>query len=222
MNIVDWAVETIDKLGGPGVALLIALESIFPPIPSEVILPLAGVTAARGEHHLIVMYLWSVAGSMVGALVLYGLGRALGAERLRRLTIRLPLVTVEDYDKSVRFMDRYGSAGVFFGRMIPGIRSLVSIPAGIYAMNLVRFCLLTVAGSAIWNAIFVGFGYGLGENWHVIEPYTDVISNVVYAIVALIGIIWIVRLVLRERRRRALGLPDPDAEHLRELDDESR
>ncbi|MGP9695311.1 DedA family protein [Brachybacterium sp. AOP25-B2-12] len=220
MNIVDWAVETIDAFGGPGVAFLIALESIFPPIPSEVILPLAGVTAARGEHNLIVMYLWAAAGSMVGAYVLYGIGRALGAERLRRLVIRLPLVHVEDYDKSVRFMDRYGYAGVFFGRMVPGIRSLVSIPAGVYEMNLVRFSLLTLAGSGIWNAIFVGLGYGLGENWHVIEPYTDVISNVVYVIIVVIALWWGIRLLLRERRRRRLGLPDPDAEELRALDAE--
>ncbi len=219
MNIVEWAVATIDRFGGPGVAFLIALESVFPPIPSEVILPLAGVNAASEHHSLAGMFLWSLAGSVVGALILYALGRALGAERLRRLVVRLPLVSVDDFDASVRWMDRYGSAGVFFGRMVPGVRSLVSIPAGIYRMPLPRFMLLTTAGSALWNALFVGLGYALGENWHVIEPYTEVVSHVIYALIVLVILVWAVRLVRRDRRRRAAGLPDPD-EHVRADQDE--
>lgn len=210
MNIVEWAVETIDRFGGPGVAFLIALESVFPPIPSEVILPLAGVSGAGENHTLLGMYLWALVGSVVGALILYGLGWALGPERLRRIILHMPLVNVQDFDKSVEWMDRHGAKGIFFGRMVPGVRSLVSIPAGIYHMPLLRFVLLTTAGSAIWNAIFVGLGYRLGENWHIIEPYTDTISNVIYAIIVLVVIWWVIRLVLRERRRRAAGLRDPD------------
>jgi membrane protein DedA with SNARE-associated domain len=117
---------------------------------------------------------------------------------------------VEDFDRTVEWMRRHGTKGVFFGRMVPGIRSLVSIPAGLFAMPFWRFTLLTLAGSAIWNALFITLGYTLGSNWHVIEPFTDVISNIVYAVIALLLVIWVVRLVRREHRRRARGLPDPD------------
>ena len=218
MNIVDWAVETMDSLGAFGVFLLIFGENLFPPIPSEVILPLAGVAAAGPNNSYWVMLLASVAGSVVGAWVLYGLGRLLGPERLRRLVIRLPLVHVEDYDKSVAFMDQHGHKAIFFGRMVPGVRSLISIPAGLYAMPIGVFTLLTTAGSTIWNTIFLTIGYFMGNNWTVIEPYTDIFSNVAYAIVALVILWFLVKLILRERKRRELGLPDPDQKHLDELE----
>jgi membrane protein DedA with SNARE-associated domain len=210
MNVVDWAVDTMDALGGVGVALLIFLENVFPPIPSEVILPLAGVAAAKEGNSYLEMLLFSLLGSVAGAWLLYGLGRALGPARLRSLFLRLPLLHVEDFDRTVEWMRRHGTKGVFFGRMVPGIRSLVSIPAGLFAMPFWRFTLLTLAGSAIWNALFITLGYTLGSNWHVIEPFTDVISNIVYAVIALLVVIWVVRLVRREHRRRARGLPDPD------------
>lgn len=217
MNIVDWAVGTMDSFGALGVFLLIFLENLFPPIPSEVILPLAGVTAAGPSQSYWAMLLASIAGSLAGAWALYGLGRLLGPQRLRRIVIRLPLLHVEDYDKSVAFMDRHGHKAIFFGRMVPGVRSLISIPAGLYAMPIATFSLLTAAGSAIWNTIFLTIGFYMGSNWTVIEPYTDIFSNVVYAIIALLIVAFVVRLVLRERRRRALGLPDPDQPHLEEL-----
>lgn len=220
MNIVDWAVETMDSLGALGVLLLIFLENVFQPIPSEVILPLAGVTAAGPNNSYWVMLLASVAGSVLGAWLLYGIGRALGPERLRRIVIRLPLVHVGDYDKSVDFMDRHGHKAIFFGRFVPGVRSLISIPAGLYAMPIGTFTLLTAAGSAVWNTIFLTIGFYMGSNWTVIEPYTDVFSNVVYAIIVLVVLVVLVRLILRERKRRALGLPDPDQAYVDELDAE--
>ena len=218
MNIVDWAVSTMDALGPLGVFLLIFLENVFPPIPSEVILPLAGVTSAGPSQSFWVMLPASIAGSVVGAWLLYGIGRLLGPERLRVLFIRLPLVHVEDYDKTVAFMDRHGYKAIFLGRFVPGIRSLISIPAGLYAMPIGMFTLLTAAGSAIWNSVFVTIGYYMGSNWTVIEPYTDIFSDVVYAAVALVVAVFVVRLILRERRRRRLGLPDPDRAHLEELE----
>ena len=219
MNIVDWAVSTMDALGPLGVFLLIFLENIFPPIPSEVILPLAGVTSAGPNQSFWLMLLASIAGSVVGAWLLYGIGRLLGPERLRVLFIRLPLVHVEDYDKTVAFMDRHGYKAIFFGRFVPGIRSLISIPAGLYAMPLGMFTLLTALGSGIWNTIFVTIGYVMGSNWTVIEPYTDIFSDVAYAIILLVLVVIGVRLLLRERKRRALGLPDPDQEEIEALDE---
>lgn len=216
MNIVDWAVETMNSLGAFGVFLLIFAENLFPPIPSEVILPLAGVAAAGPDNSYWVMLLASVAGSVVGAWLLYGIGRALGPERLRKIVIWLPLVHVEDYDKSVQFMDKHGHKAIFFGRFVPGVRSLISIPAGLYAMPIGVFTLLTAAGSAIWNTIFLTIGFYMGSNWTVIEPYTDIFSNVVYAIVALVILWFVVKLILREKKRRELGLPDPDEKYLQE------
>ncbi|MDN5687235.1 MAG: DedA family protein [Brachybacterium sp.] len=211
MNIVDWAVSTMDSLGALGVALLIFLENLFPPIPSEVILPLAGVAAAGPNNTYWAMLSASIGGSITGAWLLYGLGRLLGPERLRTIFLRLPLLHVKDYDKTVDFMDKHGHKAIFFGRMVPGVRSLISIPAGLYAMPLGMFTLLTLAGSAIWNAVFLTIGYSMGSNWTVIEPYTDIFSNVVYAIVALVILVFAIQLIRREVARRRLGLPDPDA-----------
>ena len=201
MNIVEWAIRIIGQMGGPGVALLLFLECVFPPIPSEVILPLAGVTAGQGTNNYWIILAWTIVGSLVGAWLLYGLGVALGGERVRWLCEKLPLLEVEDYDKSVDWFARHGRSGIFFGRMVPGIRSLISIPAGVYKMPIWQFTLLTAAGSAIWNTIFVSFGYFLGENWHVIEPYTNWISNIVYVIILGLLAWFVVSRVLRNRRR---------------------
>lgn len=206
MNIVDWAVEVMGRLGGPGVALLLFLENVFPPIPSEVILPLAGVTAGQGIHNYWVILLWTIVGSLTGAYLLYGLGRGLGGARVRWLCEKLPLLEVEDYDRSEAWFARHGGAGIFFGRMVPGVRSLISIPAGVYRMPLWRFTLLTAGGSAIWNTIFVSFGYFLGDNWHVIEPWTDTISNVIYVIIGA-ALVWFIaaRIVRNVKRGRIEG-----------------
>ena len=220
MNIVDFAVSLIDRVGALGVALLIFLENVFPPIPSEVILPLAGVAAAGPDHLYVTMWLGALTGSVAGAWLLYGIGRLVGQERLRVLFIKLPLVNVNDFDKSVEWMSRHGLKGIFFGRMVPGIRSLISIPAGIYAMPLGKFTLLTALGSGIWNTIFVTLGYQLGSRWSIIEPYTDLISKIVYAIIAALLLWWLISLIRREKRRRQAGLPDPDEKYVRELEDQ--
>src|SRR5699024_3605953 len=149
-------------------------ENLFPPIPSEVVLPLAGVTSAGPDSSYWAMLLASVAGSVVGACLLYGLGRLLGPQRLRRIVIRLPLVHVGDRERCVAVMDRHGCKAIFVGRLVPAIRSRRSIPAGLYAMPLGMFTLLTAAGSALWTSVFVTLGYYMGSNWTVIEPYTDI------------------------------------------------
>lgn len=203
MNIVEWAIKIIGDLGGPGVALLLFLECVFPPIPSEVILPLAGVTAGQGTHNFWVILVWTIIGSVVGAWLLYGLGLALGGTRVRWLCEKLPLLEVEDFDNSVAWFAKHGKKGIFFGRMVPGVRSLISIPAGVYKMPFGQFTLLTTAGSAIWNVLFVSFGYFLGENWHVIEPYTDLISKIVYVIILALLAWFVISRIRRNMRRKA-------------------
>lgn len=199
-NIAQWAVDLMETLGSPGAGLAIALENIFPPLPSEVILPLAGFTASRGSFSLIEVLIWTTLGSLLGALALYGLGYWLGSERLKKIVARIPLMKVSDVERSEAWFAKHGSSAVFFGRMLPIFRSLISIPAGVTHMRLWRFIVLTTAGSAIWNSIFVIAGFLLGENWHLVEEYANILQYVVIAIV-LVVLISMVTMRIRSLRR---------------------
>lgn len=183
-TLVDAIVSLMDVVGAPGAGIAIALENLFPPLPSEAILPMAGLAASRGSFTLAEALLWTTAGSVVGAFLLYGIGAWLGLARLRRIAARLPLVHVADVDRTVAWFARHGGKAVFFGRMIPIFRSLISIPAGVTKMPLWRFGLATLAGSLVWNTVFVLSGFFLGESWHVVEAYADVLQHVVVVAVA--------------------------------------
>ncbi|HWV47952.1 MAG TPA: DedA family protein [Microbacterium sp.] len=201
--IAAWAVSLMETLGGPGAGLAIALENLFPPLPSEVILPLAGFTAHQGSLSLVSVLIWTTVGSIVGALALYGLGAWLGRRRLFAIAERMPLIKIEDVERAEAWFLRHGSKAVFFGRMIPIFRSLISIPAGVERMPLLRFTLLTTAGSAIWNTIFVMAGYLLGANWHIVEEYAGIFQKLVIAAVVIAIVAWIVLRVRQIRRDRA-------------------
>lgn len=190
-SLVDAVVGLMDVIGPVGAGLAIALENLFPPLPSEAILPMAGLAASRGAFTLAEAIIWTTLGSIVGALALYGLGAWLGLRRLRSIASRMPLIKVEDVDRTVAWFDRHGGKAVFFGRMIPIFRSLISIPAGVVRMPLWRFGLLTLAGSLIWNTAFVLAGFYLGEAWHIVETYADILQYVVIAVVA-IAIVWFI------------------------------
>ena len=206
MSIDQWAISIMETLGVWGAALLVAIESLFPPIPSELILPLAGFTASRGSFDLVSVILATTAGSLVGALLLYWLGRGLGAERLARWADRIPLMSSEDVEKATAWFHRFGPAAVFFGRFIPIVRSLISIPAGVDRMRLWLFVLLTTLGSGLWNTLFVVLGFVLGENWTIVEDIASRYSRgvLIAAIIVLAAIIvWrVVRIVRRERAKR--------------------
>ncbi|WP_309068704.1 DedA family protein [Microbacterium sp.] len=208
-SLVDALVGLMDVIGPYGAGLGVAAENLFPPIPSEAILPLAGLAASRGSFALWEAILWTTVGSVVGALALYGIGAWIGLERLRRIADKLPLVKVDDVDKTVAWFHRHGGAAVFFGRFIPIFRSLISIPAGVARMPIWRFVLLTGLGSLIWNTIFVLVGWFLGEQWHIVEQYMDVAQNVVIAVVV-IAIVWFV--VVRVRSLRADKRADKHAD----------
>lgn len=201
-GIAEWAVQVMDALGPLGAGLIVFLENVFPPIPSEVVLPLAGFTASQGSFTIAEAILWTTLGSVLGAYLLYGLGRSLGHDRTVRLAARVPFVDPDDIQNTVAWFSRHGKKAVFFGRMLPIFRSLISIPAGIERMNLTVFGLLTAAGSLIWNSIFVVAGYLLGENWEAVLQYADVLKYVVIAGGALLTGWWVVRTVLRVRSRR--------------------
>lgn len=198
-----WVNSLMDRLGAPGAGLAIALENLFPPLPSEMILPLAGFASSTGRMNLIAALLWTTAGSVAGALALYAAGALLGRERTVAIAARLPLVKVSDIEKTEAWFQRHGTKAVFFGRMIPIFRSLISVPAGIERMPLPVFLVLTTLGSALWNSAFVLAGYALGENWQEVTGYVSTYSKVVLlaavlAFVALLG----TRTVKRGRGRR--------------------
>ena len=201
-SLADWAVSLMDVIGPAGAGIAIAMENLFPPLPSEVILPMAGLASSRGSFTLFEALFWTTAGSIVGAMLLYGLGAWLGVARLRAIAARVPLLHPEDIDRTVAWFSRHGGKAVFFGRMIPIFRSLISIPAGITRMPLWRFALLTTAGSLVWNSIFVLSGFLLGEQWHIVERYADILQYVVIAGAAL-AVAWFlyarVRALLADR-----------------------
>jgi membrane protein DedA with SNARE-associated domain len=199
-GLAGWVLDVIQAMGAVGVAALVALENVFPPLPSEVILPLAGFTASRGTFGLGEAIAWTTAGSVVGALVLYLLGALLGRERVRRGWARLPLVDPADLDRTEAWFARHGRKAVFLGRMVPLFRSLVSVPAGVDRMPLWQFLGLTLAGSLVWNSLFVLAGYELGEQWFRIEAVVGAYQYAVLALVAVALSCWVV-LRLRSRRR---------------------
>jgi membrane protein DedA with SNARE-associated domain len=194
--VLDWVVLVMRTVGSPGVGLATALETVFPPVPSELVLPLAGYTARLGYYRVLAAVAWAPAGSLVGALVLYWLGAAWGLERICTLADRIPLMHAHDVRRAVAWFSRHGRTAVFVGRLVPGVRSLISIPAGIDRMPLLRFCAFTTAGSLVWNAALILAGYELGEQWHVVEGYVGPASNVVY------GLIGVVVVVVAARRLR--------------------
>ncbi|MFD1213383.1 DedA family protein [Arthrobacter sp. GCM10027362] len=205
-GVAQWAVDIMEAVGAPGAGLAIALENLFPPLPSEVILPLAGFTASRGTFGLAEALLWTTLGSVLGAFVLYGVGALLGRERMRAIAARLPLVDVADVDRTEAWFGRHGAKAVFFGRMVPVFRSLISIPAGIERMPIWKFLLLTTAGSLIWNTIFVLSGFYLGENWHIVERYADVFQKIVIAVVAVAVVVWVLARLARRRNKDKTAL----------------
>lgn len=158
-------ISTIDAVGAPGVGAIIWLETVFPPIPSEAVLPAAGYLAGLGELNVVSAIVWATVGSVLGALLLYWVGARFGVDRLRRFGDRMPLVSANDIDRAMLAFDRWQRPAVFWGRLVPGVRSLVSIPAGVNAMPLVQFTALTAVGSLFWNSALIGAGWWLGDRF---------------------------------------------------------
>lgn len=208
-GLVGFVIGLVERLGGPGAGLAVALENLFPPIPSEVILPLAGFVAGQGRMSVVSAIFWTTLGSLLGALALYWIGAALGRERIRAIAQRLPLIKLSDVDRTEEWFLRHGVKAVFFGRMIPIFRSLISIPAGVERMPVLTFAVYTTLGSLIWNTTFVMAGYLLGDNWHLVEGYAGVLQKVVIvASVAAAG--WfVVSRIIRARRGAPAADPAP-------------
>lgn len=192
----DWVVTTIEGWGYLGVFLLMVAENVFPPIPSEIIMPLAGFLAGRGDLSLTLTILAGTAGSVTGTLMWYWIGMAIGEERLKRLAARhgrLLTLSPADIDTADRWFQRHGTAAVFFGRMLPTIRTLISVPAGLARMPFGRFLLYTTLGSALWTGVLTVAGLVLHENYALVADYVDPLSKAVVASVVAIYLWRVIR-----------------------------
>ena len=204
-SITQFARDAVTTLGYPGILVAMVAENLVPPIPSEVVLPLAGFEVSRGNLAFTLTVLAATAGSLIGALILYAIGRYGGRPAVDRWG-RVLRVSQHDVDRAETWFERYGDWVVLFSRMVPLLRSVVSIPAGILEMRVVRFVVLTAIGSLVWNILLVGAGYLLGNRWedvsHLVGSLSDVIL-VVFVLAVLAAVVWLLRRPVKARRSRA-------------------
>lgn len=186
--MVEWITGLIASAGYAGIAALMLLENVFPPIPSELIMPLAGFNAARGELSLIGVVLAGTLGSIAGAYFWYELARRLGTERLKRWAGhygRWMTLDPKEVDRADAWFDRHGHKAVLFGRLVPGIRTLISVPAGLSEMKPARFLLYSGIGTVAWTGVLTMAGYLLEERYRAVEGWVNPVSTVV--LIGLVG-----------------------------------
>jgi len=201
----DWIVLLIDAIGPLGIFFLMLLETVFPPIPSEVIMPLAGMRASQGQFSLTAVVIAGTLGAMAGNIFWYGVARAIGLDRFKKLIERHGRWLTMDWDdveRVQRLFGRFGSALVSIGRMIPTIRSIISIPAGLVHMRFVRFLIWSTIGTACWSAALAIAGYVLRQNFEKVDVIAGPVSTVI--IVAII-VLYVWRQLRWSRRSQARG-----------------
>jgi membrane protein DedA with SNARE-associated domain len=192
----EWITNTMSSLGYIGIALLMFLENLFPPIPSELIMPLAGFTINKGDMTFIPAIAAGVIGTVVGAFPWYYLGRIADEARLEKLADKYGkyiYVSSADIKKANEWFNRHGVKAVFFGRLVPGVRTLISLPAGINNMPMGAFVLYSTLGTLIWVSFLTIAGYILGDHYHNIEIYIGPISKIALLSIIIFVIIWLVR-----------------------------
>jgi membrane protein DedA with SNARE-associated domain len=190
--IKTWAEGVITQMGYFGLSLVMFLENVFPPIPSEVVLPLAGNLTNTGEFSMFGVVFWGMIGSLLGAYLFYGLGILFNEDKIRCFVEKYgkwAMITVEDFDKAIEFFDKYGPFTIFFGRMVPIVRSLISIPAGMHRMKIIPFTLYTIVGTSLWNVVLAVAGKLLGPQWPKVIEWIDVYQNIVIVLI-LILVVW--------------------------------
>jgi membrane protein DedA with SNARE-associated domain len=202
-TIVTWAQSVVSTMGYPGLVLVMFLENVFPPIPSEVILPLAGSLALEGRFTLLGVTAMGTVGSIAGALVFYALGHLFGEPRVRFLIQRFGkwmMLSEVDFDRALEWFERYGERVIFFGRMVPIVRSLISIPAGIARMNLGFFCLYTAIGTAMWSFLLAFAGYLLGKSWPIVSEWVSRYEKAAIVIGIVVVVVFFARRLLQRRQ----------------------
>ena len=193
--VTSWIEQLIEQMGYLGIAFLMFLENVFPPIPSEVIMPLSGYTASRGELSFWGVVLAGTLGTFAGALLWYYVGRFIDEDRLRRFTGkhgRWLTMSKRDLDRVDKWFEKSGTWAILIGRVVPTIRTLISVPAGIFCMPLAKFVPFTLAGTFAWNLFLAWLGQRLGQNYETVETYLGPVSM---AIVAAIVLYYIYRVI---------------------------
>ena len=199
-GVTGFLLDLVNSLGPVGVGMAILAETVIPPIPSEAVLGLAGVLIRSGDMNVVPVVLFATLGSLLGAIFFYFLGMALGPRRSHAFLDRLPLVETEDVDRTFAWFEKHGRSAVFFGRMVPIVRSFISVPAGVVRMPFAQFVLYSAAGSLIWNSVLIGLGVAAGDFIQNNLKYFD--YAVVVAVVLAVG--WMVyRRVTQVYRGRA-------------------
>jgi membrane protein DedA with SNARE-associated domain len=201
-SLATWVQDVIEQLGYLGVALLVVLENVFPPIPSEIVLPFAGFVAQQGSDSVVLMILAATVGSVIGALIMYWIAAVIGDERLHAFTRRFGKwvqIREADLTRAEEWFDRHAMSAVLVGRCVPLIRSVVSIPAGFRRMKLIPYIAYTFLGSLVWNIALVGAGAVLGENWERVEPVVATFQWIVIVVI-LAGLARLAYVVVQRRR----------------------
>lgn len=200
--MLQWIIGVMNSMGYAGIVFLMFLENVFPPIPSELIMPFAGFASAQGQMSFVGVALAGMAGSVLGALPLYYVGKLVGEARLKAWADKHGkwlAVSGEDIEKSKRWFDRHGGKAVFIGRLVPGVRSLISVPAGMSAMPLPQFLLYSALGTGLWASALAGLGRLLGQNYRKVDQYLGPVAYVVLGALALAFVV----VVARRKKARA-------------------
>ena len=204
-SIIDWLVNAISTIGYPGVFISVFLESFFAPIPSEIILPFSGFVASTGKMNLIFVIVIATVAAYLGSLPFYFIGK--WGERPVINFIekygKYLFIQQKDVDKVFGAFDKYGKGVVFFGRLIPMIRTLISFPAGVAKMQFARFSMYTLLGSLTWNILLTYAGYQLGDHWSVVSKWIEKYQNVILVLIIIAVLLYIIR---RIKSRRGAGV----------------
>ncbi|AVU90394.1 TPA: DedA family protein [Listeria monocytogenes] len=187
-----WITSIMADFGYIGIFVLIMVENLFPPIPSEIILTFGGFMTTVTSLNVVMVIIVATLGSVVGAILLYKVASYFGKERLTKIVLkygRILRLKESDIERAENFFLKYGSWAVFLCRMIPLIRSLISIPAGMTKMKMSKFLILTTAGSLLWNTVLIGLGAMLGESWSEIVVFMDSFSTIIYSIIAILVVV---------------------------------
>ena len=191
------------SLGYLGIGLLMFLENLFPPIPSELIMPLAGFNIAMGKMEFLPTISVGVFGTVIGALPWYYLGKQLGEKRIKKLADRYGKwlqISAKDIDKAKYWFDRYGERAVLIGRLVPGVRTLISLPAGMAAMPIITFLIYTTIGTIFWVSLLTYGGYILGDRYTEIEHFLAPVSKIILGLILGVVIVWLLRKYWRSNR----------------------
>jgi membrane protein DedA with SNARE-associated domain len=191
----EWITNTMTSLGYVGIGLLMFLENLFPPIPSELIMPLAGFTIYQGKMEFVPAIAAGVIGTVLGAFPWYYVGKLIGEENIKRLANKYGKwisVSARDIDRAHNWFTKHGEQAVFFGRLVPGVRTLISLPAGIEKMPLLPFLLYSTIGTTLWVSLLTFVGFKLGTHYELVEEYLGPVSKIVFVLLIVAFVVWVV------------------------------